>query len=304
MDLRRLDDLVTLTGENKPKRLVVAAAEDKHILDAINTAAKKKLVYPVLTGDKDIIRRYCIDIGYNLKDTELHHAPDQEQTCTLAVRLVKEGKAEILMKGMVSTASLLKAVLEKDNGLRKRDVLSHFALIEVPGYNKLIGITDAAINIQPDLKEKVSIIQNSVEVLHRLGFIKPRVAVLAPVEIVNPKMAATVDAAALHLMYLRNQIHGCIIDGPLALDNAVSAEAAKQKGIDSLVAGNADILVVPDLNSGNILYKSLVFLAGGTAAAVVMGARVPVVLTSRADSERSKFMSIALAAAMDNEIPT
>lgn len=301
MEFKKLEDLVELTRGKKQKKLVVAAAQDRQILIAVKTASDYQLIIPILVGDQAEIRRHCQDIGYDLSGIDLYHDPDPETACSLAVRLVKEGKAEILMKGMVPTACLLKAILDKEHGLRKRDVLSHFALIEIPGYKKLIGITDAGMNIHPDLKEKVSIIQNAVEVFQRLGLDRPRVAILAPIETVNPKIAATMDAAALQIMGLRNQIQGCIIDGPLALDNAVSEEAARHKGIEGVVAGNADILVTPDLNSGNILYKSLIFLAGGTAAAVVMGAKVPIVLTSRADSEKSKFMSIALAAAMDQE---
>jgi len=301
MVLKKLDDLVRLTGEKGQKRLIVAVAQDRQILIAIKTAAEYRLINPVLVGDQNAISKHCQEIGYDLQGIDLYHEPDQEAACSLSVRLIKEGKADILMKGMVPSASLLKAVLDKENGLRKSEVLSHFALIEIPGYDRLVGITDAAINIQPDLKEKVSIVQNAVEALHWLGINEPRVAILAPIETVNPKITSTMDAAALHIMCLRDQIRGCIIDGPLALDNAVSEEAARHKGIESVVAGQADILLTPDLNSGNILYKSLVFLAGGTAAAVVMGAEVPIVLTSRADSERSKFMSIALAAAMDHE---
>lgn len=301
MEYKKLDDLVGLAGKKKQKKLVVAAAQDKQILIALKTAAENKLIHPVLIGDKPVILNLCEDIGYEPGGIDLCHEPDPETACVLAVRLIKEGHAEIMMKGMVPTASLLRAILDKEHGLRKRDVLSHFALFEIPGYKKLIGITDAAMNIQPDLQEKVSIIQNAVEVFQRLGMEKPRVAILAPVETVNPKIQATLDAAALQIMGMRNQIRDCIIDGPLALDNAVSEEAAKHKGIESAVAGNADILIVPDLNSGNILYKSLIFLAGGTAAAVIMGAEVPVVLTSRADSEKSKFMSIALAAAMNEK---
>jgi phosphate butyryltransferase len=203
------------------------------------------------------------------------------------------------MKGLVPTAPFLKAILQKETGIKKRDVLSHFALFELSGYHKLLGVTDAAMNINPDLDEKVSIIRNAIEVYQRLGISEPKVAVIGPLEVVNPKIESTLHAAMLTLMNKRNQITGCKIDGPLALDNAISKEAAELKGIDSEVAGDADIIVTPDLNSGNILYKSLIFLAGGTSAAIIMGADSPVVLTSRADSELSKFMSIVLAAAMD-----
>ena len=203
------------------------------------------------------------------------------------------------MKGLVSTGVFVKAILNKDNGLMTGSLLSHIAFFETPHYHKLLCVTDAALNIQPDLQEKAGIIQNAVGAMHRLGNRLPKVAVLAAVETVNPKMEATVHASMLTLMQKRNQIEGCLVDGPLALDNAVSAEAASHKGIISEVAGDADILVTPDLNTGNVLYKSLIFLGGARTAAVVVGASVPVVLTSRADSDQSKFLSIALAAGME-----
>ncbi|HPK04366.1 MAG TPA: phosphate acyltransferase, partial [Bacteroidales bacterium] len=188
--------------------------------------------------------------------------------------------------------------LDKENGLRKGAVLSHVALFETQFYHKLLGVTDAAMNVAPEFDDKVSLVKNAIEVFHKLGMKEPKVAVIGAVETVNPKMEATVHAAMLTQMNRRKQIKGCIIDGPLALDNAVSAESAQHKGIVSDVAGDVDLIVTPDINSGNILYKALNFLGGATTAAVIMGARVPIVLTSRADSERSKLMSIALAAAI------
>lgn len=202
------------------------------------------------------------------------------------------------MKGMIPTGVLMKAVLDKGNGLMSGSLLSHIAFFESPYYHKLICITDAALNIAPDLQEKAGIINNAVNALHRLGIALPKVGILAAVETVNPKMEATTHAAMLVAMQKRNQIRGCLIDGPLALDNAVSAEAAHHKGIESDVAGDADILLAPDITSGNILYKSLIFLGGAVTAAMIVGASVPVVLTSRSDSDKSKFLSIALAAAI------
>ncbi|MFC2104620.1 phosphate acyltransferase, partial [Bacteroidota bacterium] len=195
-------------------------------------------------------------------------------------------------------APLLKAVLDKENGLTKGSTLSHFALIESPYYHKLIGITDAGMNIMPNFNEKVHIINNAVEVFHRLGVKNPKVAIVGPLEVVNPKIESTAHAAMLTVMNRRGQIQGCIVDGPFAVDNAVSKKAAEHKGIVSDVAGDADIMVAPELNSGNMLYKTLMFMGGCTSASVIMGAKVPIVLTSRADEEKSKMMSIALAAAM------
>jgi len=299
MEFKKLEELIELSRNRSNRKLIVAAAEDQQVLIAVKTAAENQLVDPVFVGNSQEIERLCTDIGYSISPGDIIHEPDPVTCCSIAVEMARNGEAEILMKGMVSTAHLLKAVLDKEQGLRKREVLSHFALLQVPAYRRLIGVTDAAMNILPDLKEKVCIIQNAVEVYHRLGHSNPKVAALAPVEIVNPKIGSTVDAAALQEMNRNNQLTGCTVDGPLALDIAVSTEAAEHKGITGCVAGSADILLTPDLNSGNILYKSLVFLSGGTAAAVIMGAGVPIVLTSRADSEKSKYMSIALAAAMD-----
>ena len=202
------------------------------------------------------------------------------------------------MKGLVGTGPMLKAVLDKENGLRKGATLSHVALFETQFYHKLLGVTDAAMNVAPEFEEKVSMVQNAIEVFHKLGITEPKVAIVCAVETVNPKMEATVHAAMLTQMNRRKQIKGCIIDGPLALDNAVSAESAHHKGIVSDVAGDVDLIVTPEIISGNVLYKSMNFLGGATTAAVIMGAKVPIVLTSRADSEKSKLMSIALAAAI------
>jgi phosphate butyryltransferase len=299
MELKKLDELIELARSRKKRRLVVAAAQDIHVLQAINKASIENIIDPVLIGNSSQIQKISMDIGINPDKLEIINEPDPEFACQMAVSLIKKGDAEILMKGLVPTAPFLKAILHKESGIKKRDLLSHFALLEIAGYHKLLGVTDAGMNINPDLDEKASIIRNAIEVYHRLGINEPKVAVIGPLEVVNPKIESTMHASMLTVMNKRNQITGCKIDGPLALDNAISKEAAEIKGIDSEVAGDADILVTPDLNSGNILYKSLIFLAGSISAAIIMGADSPVVLTSRADSELCKFMSIVLAAAMD-----
>jgi phosphate butyryltransferase len=203
------------------------------------------------------------------------------------------------MKGNVPTAVLLRGVLDKECGLRKSDVLSHFALFEVPTYHKLIGLTDAAMVIAPDLKTKIAIINNAVEFMNRIGIAKPKVAILGAVEVVNESMPATLDAALLSKMNQRGQIRNCIIDGPLAYDNAVSAESAHHKGIVSDVAGDADLLIVPDIEAGNILYKAYGFSANAKLAATILGAAAPIVLTSRSDTEEAKQASIVMAAAIN-----
>jgi len=223
---------------------------------------------------------------------------DKFEASAMAVKMIKEGKAEILMKGLVSTGVLLKAVLDKEVGLRKGALLSHVAIFETPYYHKLLGVTDAAMNVDPELMDKIGIIKNAVDVFHKIGNDNPKVAIVGSVETINPRMEATMHAATISMMNYRKQITGCIIDGPLAIDGAVSKKSADLKNITSEVAGDVDIILAPDIDGANILYKSLNFLGGATAAAVIMGATVPIVLTSRGDTEKSKYYSIALAAAI------
>lgn len=298
MTIKALDDIISIAKKKETRRLAVASAADRPVLEAVKNAYKQGIIIPVLVGNRSEIEEICIEIDFDLKGIEIFEENDPADASVKAVELIREGKADILMKGLVSTAPLLKAVLDKEKGLRKASTLSHFALIESPYYHKLIGVTDAAMNIAPEFSDKIHIINNAVEVYHRLGIKNPKVAIIGPLEVVNPKIESTTHAAMLHVMNKRGQIQGCIVDGPFAIDNAVSKEAAEHKGIVSEVAGDADILVAPDLNSGNVLYKTLMFMGGCTSAAVIMGAKVPVVLTSRADTEKSKMMSIALAAAM------
>lgn len=298
--LKTLFDLVDIAREKNTRRLAVAAAEDKAVLEAVQQAHQQQIIHPVLVGDKEKIETLGKEIGLNFDTIEIvDNKKGGSESAKIAVSLIREGKADVLMKGMVSTGPLLKAVLDKENGLRKGGTLSHVAFFESQFYHKLLGVTDAAMNVAPEFDEKVSILKNAVEAFHKLGIKKPKAAVVGAVETVNPKMEATVHAAMLKTMNTRNQIKGCVVDGPLAIDNAVSKEAAEHKGIKSEVAGDCDIILTPDIEAGNILYKSLNFLGGATAAAVIMGATVPVVLTSRSDNKQSKMLSIALAAAMD-----
>jgi len=298
MILKSLDGLVETAIHKGRKRLVVAVAQDEDVLKAVKSASERGLVVPILLGDRDQILISSEKAGISISGIEIINEPDKNMACAKAVRMVREDNADILMKGFVSTSQLVKYILDKQEGLIKGGLLSHLAFFESSYYYKILCITDAGLNIHPDFEEKVAIVKNAVNAYHRLGIDNPRVAILAPVETVNPKMEATVHGAMLTQMQKRKQIEGCIIDGPLALDNAISKEAAHHKGLNSEVAGDADILVTPDLNTGNVLYKSLNFLGGAVCAAVVVGASAPIVLTSRADQDRSKFLSIALAVAM------
>lgn len=295
----KLSQIADLAKQRPTRRLVVAAAEDEPVLLAVRKAIKEKIVTPILVGDEQKIRSIASSITLDTSTIEIIHEPNPELASKRAAQIVRQGKADILMKGLVSTGELLKAILDKETGLRSGSVLSHVALFESPYYHKLVAVTDAAMNVAPDFNDKVAMVSNAVSLFHKLGIECPKVAIIGAVETVNPKMEATVHAAMLTLMGQRGQIKSCLIDGPLAIDNAISKEAALHKGIISEVAGDVDLLVTPDINSGNILYKTLNFMGGAKTAAVIMGAKAPIVLTSRADSDESKLMSIALAAAME-----
>jgi len=299
MIYRHLSEIFEIARQRETRKLVVAAAAELHVLQAILDARDENIIEPVLVGDTDKILEMARKEDLDLDHIPMLHEKDPGKASVLSVELIHKGEAEIMMKGLVSTAELLKAILNKETGLRKSELLSHIALFEIPGHPKLIAVTDAAMNVSPDTREKLRIIENAVEIFHRLGIKEPKVAVLGPIETVNPKIRSTIEAGELKKLFDEGRITGCILDGPLALDNAISPEAALQKGISSPVAGDADILLAPDLNSGNILYKSLIFMAAGVSAAIITGARVPIVLTSRADSRQSKLMSIALAAALE-----
>lgn len=291
-----LEGLVKSASALKRKVVSVAQAADLDVLKAVVNAHRLGIADFILIGNQKNIQSILSDLNYNEDHFTLIHELEARKICHLAVEQIALGQADILMKGLVSTSDLLKAVLDKEHGLRTSKLISHVAVFEVEGYDRLLFVTDAAMNISPDLKEKVSIIQNSVEVAHALGVENPRVAPICPVEVVNPAMQSTLDAASLTMMGSRGQIKGCIIDGPLALDNAISIEAAEHKGISSEVAGRADILLVPTIEVGNVLYKSLVYFAKAKVGALVIGAKAPIILTSRADSDQAKLYSIALAA--------
>lgn len=295
--LKKLEDLRPIVANEPVKKLVLAAAQDQHSLSAVLRAAKDGVIEPILIGDKEAIQNISISNGYEISGWRIIHEPDMDKALEMAVKMVSSKQADILMKGKVGTSTLLKCVLNKEWGLRTGQLLSHIALFEVETYHKLIALTDVAMNIAPNLQDKIAIVNNSISCLHKLGIPMPKVAVLGAVEMVNENMEATLHAALLSKMNQRDQIRGCIIDGPLAFDNAVSLESAQHKGIRSEVAGDTDLLLMPDIEVGNVLYKSLVFFAKAKVASVILGAMAPIVLTSRSDTEQAKFDSILLAAA-------
>lgn len=291
-------EIMQTARQKGPKTIAVAAAQDLEVLLAVKNARDLGLAEAILVGDASRIRQIDQANQLDLTGVSIIDQADAAQACRTAVQLVSEGKAQILMKGLVDTAVILKAVLDKEIGLRTENVLSHVAVAEIAGYDRLFYITDAAMNIEPDLITKKQIIENSIQVANALGNDHPKVACICAVEKVNAKMKATVDAAALVKMNESGELGGCLVAGPLALDNAVSLEAAQHKGITNPVAGNADILVMPFIEPGNMLYKSIVFFAKGKLAGIVVGAKAPIVLTSRADSDEAKLNSIAIGVLM------
>ena len=293
---KNFDDLLSKVKECKRKKLAVAVAQDKPVLEAVNEAKRMGIADAILVGDKDKIKEVADSIGMDLTQFEVHHEADPKKAALDAVQLVSTGKADLVMKGLLDTATFLRSVLNKEGGLRTGKLMSHVAVFEIKGFDRLIFLTDVAFNTYPELKDKVQIVNNSVKVAHACGIDCPKVAPLCAVEVVNPNMPPTLDAALLSKMSDRGQIKGCIVDGPLALDNALSEEAAKHKGVTGPVAGKADILLVPDIEAGNIMYKTLTYTADVKNGCVLVGTSAPVILTSRADSFETKVNSIALAA--------
>lgn len=293
--LTRLDDFVTKALENKPRRVAVAAAANGLVLRSVQVAQDQGIIEPVLFGPADAIRAAAEEAEVDLSRMQIVSTRTMAESADSAVDLVRQGEADILMKGHLHTDDFLRAALRRDLGLRTDRLLSHAFIMQIPMYHKLLLITDAAINIAPTLMEKVDILQNAVDLLRQLGVDLPKAAALSAVETINPKIPSTVDAACLHKMSERDQIRNALVDGPMAFDNAISAEAAREKGIKSEVAGDVDIVLAPDLDAGNILYKNLVYLANSQLAGIVMGAQAPIVLTSRADTVEARLHSLALA---------
>jgi len=278
-----------------PVPTAVAHPCEKTALAGALEAGEKGLITPILVGPAAKIRSIAASAGIELGTTEIVDTPHSQASAAKAVELVRAGRAELLMKGSLHTDELLGAVVARETGLRTGRRISHVFVMDVPTYHKVLVVTDAAINIAPTLEDKVDICQNAIDLAVDMGVKKPKVAILAAVETVTSKMPSTIDAAALCKMADRGQITGGILDGPLAFDNAISKEAAAIKGIQSAVAGDPDILLVPDLEAGNMLAKQLTFLANADGAGLVLGARVPIILTSRSDSVRSRIASCAVA---------
>ncbi|HPN33163.1 MAG TPA: bifunctional enoyl-CoA hydratase/phosphate acetyltransferase [bacterium] len=286
--------------KGKPRKsIAVAMADEDDVLRALADAYKQGIADAILVGNKEKILACGREHRIKISPFDIVPAESEQQSVAIAINLVREHLADTLMKGRCSTNTLLKGVLDKEQGLRSGKLLSHLGVFEVPNYHKLLLMSDAALNIAPDLNAKVAILENAVQAAHFLGVHTPKVAVIAAVEKVNlESMPCTMDAAIIAQMAARGQIKRCLVDGPMALDNAVSGKSCEVKGLKSPVGGDADILLMPDIEAANVFYKTLAYISGAKAAGLILGAKVPVILTSRADNEEIKFLSIALGALM------
>ena len=291
------DGLIEKVGSCGMKKVAVAVAQDAHVLEAVRAAKERKIAEAILVGDQGKIEEVAASINMDLEGYEIIHVEDPYEAALKAVSLVSSGKADMYMKGLVDTKSFLKSILDKEVGLRTGRPLSHVAVFEVKGYEQLLFLTDVAFMTYPTLEDKANIIANTVEVAHACGIECPKVAPLAAVEVVNPKMPVTVEAAELTKMNEEGKITGCIVDGPLSLDLAIDPEAAAHKGAEGRkIVGDADILLFPDIHAGNLVYKCLVHTAEVKNGCILTGTKAPAILTSRSDSFETKVNSIALAA--------
>ena len=291
--LKSISDLHQLAIKSNRKRMAVVFAHDEHVMEAVSKACAEGLIEPIFIGHKKEIESYIRALNI-AKPYQVIDEDDPAKASAIATDLVNQNQCDIVMKGLIDTKIILKAVVNSETGIKNRPLLSHVGVVELPTYHKLIFATDGAMNIKPSVEQKLMLTEAAVELAHTLGYLEPKVGIVSAVEKVNPKILSTVEAKAM-VDYYQDKQHDFIIDGPFAIDNLVSLESKRQKNIDSEVAGDCDIFVFPDLESGNIFYKTCMFLAQGHSAGLVLGAKVPIVLTSRADSAESKYHSILLA---------
>ena len=297
--LKNFKELLSRHADRERRKIAVAMAQDADVLHALDAARAAGIAGAVMVGDKEKLNRLSEHENIDLSHYDIIDIADEADCVREAIDVVKSGGAQVLMKGLCSTAVFLKNILNKENGLRSAKLLSHLAIFESPNYHKLLYMSDAAMNIAPDLDEKIAITENAIKAVNRLGYEEPKVALISAVEKVNASgMPSSADAAIISKMGERGQIKNAVIDGPLAVDNALSRRANEVKGLQSPVGGDADICIVPNIETGNVFYKLLTVLGNAQVAGVILGASVPVVLTSRADSDNSKYLSIASALAI------
>ncbi len=297
MELRNFAELIRkVQSFSSKKRVVVVAAHDEHTLEAVFKAVKNNIVEPILVGNKAEIIEILKNLNVEYDDIIIINTENDKESAETSVKIINENKADFIMKGKLQTADLLKAVVDKEKGLRTGKVISHLAIQEIPSYHKLLAITDGGMMMYPNADEKKQIIENSVDVFLSMGYKCPKVAVLAAVETVNPKMPETIDADILKKMNESGEIKNCIVEGPISFDLTMNKESAVIKGYSSPVTGEVDILIAPNITTGNLLSKAFIELAGGKMAGMIVGAKVPIVLTSRGSSSEEKYLSLVLSA--------
>jgi len=296
--IKSFKELLNSVKDREKKALAVAGAEGEEIIEAVKMATEENIIFPILIGHPDKIKSLCQKLNFDLSRLEILGEREPQKTASLAVELVKQKKADMLMKGKVDTSTLLKAVLDKEKGLKGGKLLSHVAVVEVEKYPKLMLITDGGMNISPDVMKKIEILKNAIELAKKLGIEKPKAACLAAIELVNPDMPETMDASIIAKMAERGEIKDVVVDGPIAFDVAIDSSSARTKGIISPVSGDVDIFLCPNISSCNILVKGLIYLAEAKAGGIVVGGGAPIVLLSRSDSAEIKLLSIALGAAV------
>jgi phosphate butyryltransferase len=296
MYLKSFEQLIETLKCNDKKKVAVVAAEDEHALESVFKARNEGIVEPILIGNEEKIREISKQLNEDLKDLTIINVEEPKEAAIKAVELAREGKAQVIMKGKIQTSDLLRAVVNKEKGLGTGRIMSHMAMHELPNYHKLLAVTDGGMMMYPNVQEKKQIIENAVDIFKAIGYIKPKVGILAAVENVNTKMPETVDADNLKQMNINGEITDCLIEGPISYDLVMSKESAEIKGYKSEVVADADILVVPNITTGNILGKSLVYSAEAKMAGFVIGAKVPIVLTSRGSTAEEKYLSLVLSA--------
>lgn len=297
--MMNLQDIFKMAKNIEPKKkIAVAVAQDEVVLKAVSNAVENGICNAVLFGDKEEIEKIANKENISLSNFEIRDYKDKKEAIKNAVESVSKGETDLPMKGKCTTGELLSVFLKEEYGLRTKNTMNLVSVFEIPTYHKLLIVSDAGMLIAPTLQQKIDEVNNAVSVAHKIGIETPKVAIVGAVEQVNTKMPATTDAAIITQMNRRNQIKGCIVDGPFAMDNAISKEAAEHKGIVSDVAGDADIIIMPQIEAGNIFYKSMVFLGNSKVASTILGGKKPVVLTSRADSDEAKLNSIAISVLM------
>jgi len=299
--IKSYQDILATVQENKRKKTIsIAMADDSSVLEAIRTIDEKGIAHAVLVGDSARIKAIAKEVDYHITDDMIVHATDDADIAFKAVEQIRTGRADILMKGHISTPILMKAVLDRETGLRKGNVLSHVAVAEIPTYPKMLITSDGGINIAPDMEAKKAILENMVDVCRKLKIDQPKICALCPIEKINPKIQETVDAAELQKQAEAGEFGNIILEGPMAMDVALSAEAARKKGLESRIAGDTDAILVPNITSGNAIIKILMYLAEAKVGGLVVGAKVPIILLSRSDKPEEKFNSMILAILVAN----